>query len=483
MDKIFPRFSPLIFALLHGLPLWAQPSADTVLFQLKSQIAFTGQGLPQTVLPDRLGRPYCYVAAKEGGLRVFNVQNITAPVSVKTITVDDLSGEEAMNVWQEGQYLYLALGNFFNANDPRRPGLAVVDVSDPAKAFVTDTWLADKADRGSSFVTLSGGYAYLGAMSQGLFILNVAAPGDVQFVSQYIPDIHFPLPNPGAVALPNARGLAVRGNTVFLCYDAGGLRVLDVSDKKHPQETHRYINTAALGKQQAYNNIVLHGDTAYVAVDFCGLEILDIAKPTDIAQLGWWNPWACTSASNNWLNSPGHSNQIQLDTSRRFVFLSTGRSELNVVDVSRPAQPRQAGVYGDPTDNYFTWGVALSGERAYLTYISSLFPFFSIWSGVRILEWKSATSTQAEAAEGSVIPRLWPNPFGSSFQVDLELGQPGEVAAEVFDAQGRLVDAKAMQHFALGPQRMTWELDVPPGVYILRLATARGAVTQKIIRL
>src|SRR5690606_8267964 len=113
-------------------------------------------------------QPYCYVAAKEGGLRIFNIQDVTAPVLVKTIAVAELAGEEAMNVWQEGTFLYLALGNFFNANEPHKPGLAIVDVSDPDNAFVTDTWLWDTADRGCAYVTLSGGYAYLGAMSQGL---------------------------------------------------------------------------------------------------------------------------------------------------------------------------------------------------------------------------------------------------------------------------------------------------------------------------
>ena len=478
MRKTFPLHL-LAFALLSASPLRSQTPIDTVLLQLKSEIPFARQGLPQTVVQDQLGRPYCYVAAKEGGLRVFNIQNIAAPVPVKTIPVTALAGEEAMNLWQEGNYLYLALGNFFSANDPRKPGLAIVDVSDPKNAFVTDTWLGDKAERGSAFVTVSGNYAYLGAMSQGLFILNVAAKNDIQFVSQYIPDIHFPLPNPGSVALPNARGMAVRGDQVFLCYDAGGLRVIDVADKSKPKQAHRYINPAALGKQQAYNNIALHGDTAYLAVDFCGLEILDVSDLSDIAELAWWNPWDCQSPANTWLNSPGHSNQIQFDSDRRLVFLSTGRSELNIVDVSNAAQPRQVGSYGSPTDNFFTWGATLHGERVYLTYISSLFPFFSVWSGVKILDWKATTGT-SEAA-GNVPLSLRPNPFGSAFQVEFELPEPGEVLAEMWDAQGRRVAVWAASHFPAGKNLLTWEGDVAPGLYTLRLATAQGVGVKTVV--
>lgn len=478
MKTIF-QIRILSLILLQASALFAQTPVDTVILQLKSEIPFAGQGLPQTVVQDLTGKPYFYVAAKEGGLRVFKIDNIASPVLKKTISVADVGNQEVMNLWQEGNYLYLALGNFFS-NDPHKPGLAIVDVSEPENAAVTDVWESDVADRGSAFVTVSGSYAYLGAMSQGLIILNIANKNDIAFVSQYVPDIHFPTPNPNSIQMPNARGMAVRDNTVFLCYDAGGLRVIDVSDKSSPTETGRYINPDALGKQQAYNNIALQGDTAYLAVDFCGMEILDVSDTDNIAEIGWWNPWDCQSASNTWLNSPGHSNQIHFDVDHHLVFLSTGRSELNIVDVSDPAHPQQVGTYGTADDNYFTWGAALHNDRVYLTYISSLFPFFSIWAGVRILEWDAVTGV-GEAGEHIPV-RLYPNPFDSKFQIEFELKEAGELLAELLNAQGRVVGVLAGGDFAAGKHELVWEGAVPAGVYTLRLLAKQGATFLKVVK-
>jgi len=462
---------PLVSALPAQIP-------DTVILQLKSEIPFAGLGLPQKVLQDQPGRPYCYIAAKEGGLRIYKTDDISNPVFKKNIPVGSLEGQEVMNIWQEGNYLYLALGNFFNGNS--KAGLAIVDVASPENAFVTDTWLQDTPDKGCAFVTVSGNYAYLGAMTQGLILLDVGNKNDISFVSQYIPDINFPVPNPNSIQMPNARGMAVRGNEVFLCYDAGGLRVIDVSDKWHPVETGRYINPDALGKQQAYNNIALNGDTAYVAVDFCGLEILDIADTGNIAPVSWWNPWDCQSPGNTWVNSPGHCNQIDFDAVGRFVFLSTGRSELNIVDVGDPLHPRQVGSYGSPTDNYFAWGVTQTGHRVYLAYISSLFPFFSIWAGVRILEWEKTTGVGEAPSVYSA--NVYPNPFSGQVNFEFSLNQKSELQIQIFDLQGNRVENVAGGVFEAGKHSLAAGVSLPAGMYLLRINAPSGTMSRKLVK-
>ena len=313
----------LLFCLLFSLQiLFGQTNPpDTVVFQQVQDIPFAGIGLPQKVVQDRLGRPFFYVASKEGGLRIYSLSSPNQPELQAEITVSELQGQEVMNLHQNGSFLYLALGNFFGGANP--PGIAIIDVTDPENAFIRDVWVSETPGRGCAFVTTSGNYAYLGAMSRGLIILNIENKDDIVWVSELVPDIHFPVENPNSVQLPNARGMAVRGDTVWLCYDAGGLRLIDVADKQHPTEAGRYINQDALGKQQAYNNIILENENAYIAIDYCGLEVLDISNPAEIQQKAWWNPWDCQSPNNAWINSPGHSNQIELDTARHLLFLST----------------------------------------------------------------------------------------------------------------------------------------------------------------
>jgi len=472
-------FSFLLLFGAHALEVASQSSA--VAFQLLSETPAVFPATPQTVVADALGRPYFYLAAKAAGLQVFDIQNPAQPKWVKSVSMALLEGLEVSNACQRGAYLYLALGNFFNPSG-QKPGLAIVDVSNPLSPVVKDVWIASTPDEGGAFVAVSGDYAYLGAMKQGLFILNIANPGDIKWVSQTIPDPDFPVPNPSSIQQPNARGLAVNGDLVFLCYDAGGLRVLNVADKAHPIEISHYLNPAFSGKQQAFNNLVLDGNTAYVAVDYCGMEVLDVSNPASIQQKAWWNPWQCESPSNAWNGSPGHTNQIALDLASHLVFLSSAQSELSVVDVSDPSKPLLAGTYGNTSNQLGTWGMTLDGKRVFLTYIITFVPFVSNWAGVKVLSW-NAVSGSAEAGDlqhGS----LSPNPFVEKLRFQFDLQSPTYLQAELFSAPGAKVADLPLGHFEAGQHQWEWTLDeaLPAGIYWLRVSTANHFFTEKIVK-
>lgn len=470
----------VIFAAAAAFPNVRSNSQITLEF--KGEIAATFPATPQKVVADELGKPYFYLAAKAGGLQVFNIQNIASPVLAQTVPIAQFENLEVMYACQRSNLLYLALGNFFG-NNGQNPGLAIVDVSTPANPVVKDVWVWGVQDKGSAFVTVSGNYAYLAAMSQGLIILNISNAGNIAFVSQYLPDPDFPLPNPPASQVPNARALALKSDVAYLCYDAGGLRVINIADKANPKETGRYINATPFvpaGKQQAFNNIVLEGTTAYVAVDYCGMEVLDISDTSDITQKSWWNPWQCQSISNIWVGSPGHTNQIDLDTANHLVFLSSAQSELSIVDVSDPAQPVLAGSYGTTDNNLGTWGMTLDGHRVFLVYIVAVIPFASNWAGVKILEWEK-TSGVGESGE-VVFNRLYPNPFRQTLYVEFELKEPGEVLVEIFDAQGRKATNLAAGYFAAGKHQLTWEGKIPAGLCALRLTASGQSLIWKLIQ-
>lgn len=345
----------------------------------------TPSALPQSLVADRNGKPYLYLAQKDGGLVVLEwSQAAGAPKAVAQLPITALGGLHAMNLVQEGDRLFVALGDLFAAAGSKA-GLAVIDIGQPTQPRLMSLWTSASKLKGSAGLLVSGGTAYLAAMRAGVFIFDVSNPRAIVPVSSILPDVNFPRPNPNSVQHPNARGVALKDNLLFVAYDSGGIRVVDVADKAKPREIARYINGAAKNKQQAYNNIVINGRLAYVAVDYCGLEILDIGNPQAIRQVGWWNPWRCETLSNNWFNSPGHTNQIVLDANRQRVFLSAGDSELLVVDVKNPAHPALADQYGAPRNGRGTWGLAVTDRNVFLTCIKALIPFRGGWSGVTAL--------------------------------------------------------------------------------------------------
>lgn len=341
---------------------------------------------PQAVVVDALERPVLFAAMKNGGLVVLDAaRRDQPPKELARVGVEKLHGLHVMHLAQSGEQLYLALGEFFNANGAPA-GLAVVNVKNPRQPQVTAVWKSDEVLKGSAVVIVDRGIAYLGAMTAGVMIFDVSDPKRLERLSTFQPDIHFPRREPNKIHHPNARGLAIRDNLLFVAYDAGGLRVLDVSDKRHPREVGRYVNARMTSKQQAFNNVVVDGPLAYVAVDYAGLEILDIRDPRNIRQVGWWNPWNADTLKNLWFNSPGHTNQLAFDPQRKLAWMSAGDSELVVVDVSKPAVPRLTARYGQPGNKLGVWGVTVAKDRAFLTYINAAVPFQGTWSGIKAVE-------------------------------------------------------------------------------------------------
>ncbi|MEZ5402674.1 MAG: hypothetical protein R2729_23570 [Bryobacteraceae bacterium] len=339
----------------------------------------TPGALPQAIAKDP-SRDVLYIALKNGGLRILEIEGTNQTVAAN-IGRFRFGGLDVMNLVQRENLLYLALGDFFSARGSK-VGVAVVDVAQTRSPKIVALWRSDETLRGSAAVAVDGPFVYLAAMDQGVFVFSFDGY-ELEEAARFLPDIDFPRPNPNRTQHPNARGLAVSADLLYVAFDAGGMRVVDKSDPYHLREVGRYINAGMRGKQQAYNNLAIEGDIVYAAVDYAGLEVLDVSDPARIRQVGWWNPWGADTFGNLWLNSRGHTNQIQLDREKSVAYLSAGDSELVCVDVSDPARPRLAAFHGQPGDGYGAWGVGLGENLAYVAYINAAAPFRGRWSGIR----------------------------------------------------------------------------------------------------
>jgi len=359
-------------------------AAVEVRFEHLYDIPYKGAELPMTMIHDAANRPILYVASKEAGLRIYDVKD--APRLAREIPIADLAALQVMSVSQFGNRLFLALGNHFGKGVPA--GLAVIDVSNPEMASVAGVWKDSESQGGGGAVLVYENTAYLAAMGHGLIVLDVGNASAIRVLARLQPALTFPDARPDARKI-NARGLALQKNLLFLCYDAGGVRVIDVADSRRPIEVGRFSNPAMNGRPRAYNNIVLNGSLAYAAVDYVGLEILDISNPREIRLVAWWNPWNPRLEALRWFSSPGHANEIAYDARSKTVLMSAGRSDLVAIDVSVPAQPRQVGSIGNVEDTQGTWGMSLHGDRVYLSYIRTFgIPFRADWPGVKVFRYR-----------------------------------------------------------------------------------------------
>ena len=99
------------------------------------------------------------------------------------------------------------------------------------------------------------------------------------------------------------------------------------------------------------------------------------------------NPYDCPR--NNWFSSLVHANEIAYNKECKLVFIYTGKSDLDVINVSDPAYPVLCKEYGGAKNGMGTWGVSLYKDQVYLSYISAFIPFSSNRTGVRILTYSN----------------------------------------------------------------------------------------------
>lgn len=366
--------------------------------------------MPLHILPDTDRPGFIYVAMKDGGLVILNEVRTGVRIAARVLP-KDLGRLPVTAVARRGDLLYAALGDFFRAQGAPA-GLATIDISKRTSPQVLSLWKSQK-QRGASCICLNNDYLYLGMMSHGIGIFDIAA--SPRYLGSFVPDINFPKKNPGRIAHPNVRDLAVHGDRMYIAYDAGGLRIADISRPDAPVEIEKYLNPGMKGRPQAYNGIALDLDPdldpdsgpipcpdsspdsspdsgrVYLTTDYAGLEVVDLGgkegkKDGRVRQIAWLNPWQAGTPGNNWFNSGGHTNQIRLDRQARKLFISAGDSELMVVDVSNPERPKITGdSVGTPRDGLGAWSVATApgSAKVYLGYINAFLPFRGKWNGIK----------------------------------------------------------------------------------------------------
>lgn len=454
----------------------AGQNRDTVIFQPKGRFDFSLLYSGYTPLIDRLGRPYVYLATKELGLVTFDISDKSHPFPADTIPVAQLGNLKATGVSQAGTTLFISLGDFQGAGE--KAGLAIFDFSNPLKPLLLDRWDSTTFAKGSTSVQIQGDYAYLSAMDEGLIILDISNRKQIRFVSQLIPDSKFGNHHNGY----HTRGLYLSGDTILIAHDNGGLRIVDLTNKKKPLEIGQYVNQTIDSTGIAYYNHVLPiGNFAYCAVDFCGIETVDISNPSKIKNAAWLNPWNCTSQPppfGSWNGSGGHCNEMAYSRAHHQIFISGGDSQILALDTKDPYHPRMNGMYGPSQDNIGSWGTDVFDELIAIANIHTLgFPFKSAVGGLELIQWTQSTLTEEHA---TTHPEAWlyPNPCYDQFVINANQSLEGVTLLLVNDL-GEVVLQKTLN------QELTQRIDCHklPSVIFTALLIKDGIImtTQRLV--
>lgn len=455
--------------------LLAKSINDTVIFNTLGNFNFNFTFSGYTPLIDRLGRPYVYLATKELGLVTFDISNTLNPVPVDTQTVVSLGNLKVTGVAQDSNYLLVSLGDFMGTTNA---SLAIFDVSNPVNPVLLDRWDSAAFNNGTATVIFQENFAYLGAMSAGVIILDISNKLDIQFVSQLIPDTTFGNHNNEY----SSRGLFISGDTLLVANDNGGLRVIDVTNKQNPVEIGKYLNNFIDSVARTYyNHIYRIGNYTYCAIDFCGFEVVDISNPSLMTGVSWLDPWNCTNQPppfGSWNGSDGHTNEIVSTPSQNILFFSGGDSQVLALDPSNPLQPRIMGSWGATNDSVGTWGIDVFGNLVALANVRTFgFPFVSTVGGLQLLNYNLVLGIEGDQ-EKVIQLNIYPNPAAKKFTIELPNDGNNTYTLELIDIFGR-----AILSIEIKNKKTEIQSDkLQNGIYFIRLIQdEKTIITDKLI--
>jgi hypothetical protein len=436
------------------------------------------------IIPKRdtmASRPYLYVAGNEQGLKIFNITGIASPTLISTVPTASLGNLNVSNITQSGNYLFLALGDIFSAT-AQKSGMGIVDVTNPNAPVVKSVY-SFSLNSGANCITLNGNIAYLSAMQNGIIVLDVTNKSAPVFISQLIPNLNFPKnnPTPGEKLKINTRSAVYRNNVLYVCDDAGGFRVINASNPSNLKETGRYSNPALLNRPRAFNNCVLNDTLVYSAVDYAGMEILNIKDTSNIKQVSWWNPWNAQLSTTDWFKNPGHCNNIEYDDNCKMLYMSAGRTDIIAVSVANPLLPDSCQQFGIKTDSVCSYGMSRYKNQLFVGYASTwpyiLVPFAANWSGTKIVALNNNCSTGINEMSLNTALAAYPNPAHD--QITIFIGKNDKTELFIYDAIGNCIENKI--YFPDNGKINLSLKNYCEGIYFVKVTSGSETYTSKFV--
>jgi hypothetical protein len=244
------------------------------------------------VLQVQLRGEYAYVAAGEGGLRVYDVAQIDQKGFSERITTAPVS-RFGQKFWVKTKYATAVAAPTTLAVDPAR---------------------TKRPENEEQAIHPLYAYLYVVDKYEGLILVNAATLLDGDPLNNYLKRaVTF---NPGG-ALNDANNIAIAGNYAYIT-TAHGLVTVNLNDPLNP----RLVNRIDLRNPKA---VAIQFRYAFV-VDDDGLRVIDVTRPEQAQPVGGaFVPLA-------------HAHDIYV--ARTYAYVADGKDGIAIIDLEQPEHPR-----------------------------------------------------------------------------------------------------------------------------------------------
>jgi hypothetical protein len=197
---------------------------------------------------------FAYVADEYNGLRIYDVSMPSFPMLVGSMT----NPVPASAVQVVGNYAYVAATT---------NGLKIIDISNPANPFLVGGSVSPQYSYPYD-VYVRSNYVFLSDIAYGLHIFNATNPASPVRI--------------GGIFGPNAIGIDVAGNHLFLCTRIDGVKIINIANLA---QTAPFVAAIYDTPWDALDVFIKDG-LAYIADNDTGLQIADVRIPTSPTRVG-----------------------------------------------------------------------------------------------------------------------------------------------------------------------------------------------------
>lgn len=453
---------------------FANAQIDSVVIKFESELEFPSQFLQlKSSIASRIDsrdNGYLYSANLVFGLGIYSIEYPTNITTVADLEISEFDGLSVSTLQQVGNHLYIGLGDFQTEN--MASGLAIINIADPENPIILDIWTSENFINGVSHLDVYDEIVYLSMMNDGLLILDAQEVSNIQYVSSFVPDLNYPQSSDGH---HQGRGMTKVGDVLYYTFDRGGFRAIDVSDIYNLVEIHKYINTELISKATAaYNDVIVVGNYAYVSVDYCGLEVLDISS-TPWTLVEWYDPVGCEGF--NWFGAELHTNELITACNDSLLIVSGGNSEVMVFDISDPLTLKRIGGFFELDNELAAYGLHVHGDKISVSYINNPLniPYIGNWGGLKILSFSKLSTTAL--TDSYFVKRVffYPNPANATIEFESE----DEIkSVDILSLEGRRIihfDATDIRNNQIDLSKLL------PGSYLINFLSDSSFSTELII--
>jgi len=280
---------------------------------------------------------YAFIAGYNTGLHIIDITPPPRPELTASYNTDI----SAYSVCMQGNYAFVA-----------DPGgyLQAIDISNPSELILADS--CDLEDNYAYDLCLCGGYAFIACGSDGFKVIDISVPENLILKSSLEIESH-------------VGSITASGNYLFIAADTSGMKIFDVSFTENPLLVSNYITS-----ERAYD-VAVQGNYAYIAESSNGVSIVDISNPS----------FPVLTGSFDYEDPPSSFSSYSIAVEGNYVYTACQANfgagvliGVQILDISFPANPLPVGGYFIPEPGFFdaVTGITVTENYVYFTYNSEL---------------------------------------------------------------------------------------------------------------